>query len=192
MEANRFTVDFATSLRGSFPIPLQLSAEAGELLTHWLTEAFWADSCLHQRTFRLVCVPTRRLEELCTEILRTPFPMPCEGVDEAIATIDRVELLQTELKFTLSDVYATYLLAATPSELPSRIQSHEPRPLPLLAADLPMIRTALQFLHQQSGMAWTWQAIHFSRRGMHPLPREAFDLPDIEHVLKRLGATAAP
>jgi hypothetical protein len=192
MDGNLFSTDLTTSLRGAFPIPPTLSVDAGALLTEWLTEAFWADACLHQQTFRLVCVPTAKLESLATEILRVKFPMPCEGVDEPIPTIDHVSMLPAEIRFTINAVYAAYLLAAVPDEVRLPRHSNQTRKLPLFESDLQLVIAALQSHHMSHAKGWTCQAIHFSRKGAHPLPRESFDLPQIEQLIHRLGGTVAP
>jgi hypothetical protein len=192
MDGNLFSTDLTTSLRGAFPIPPTLSEDAGELLTEWLTEAFWVDSCLHQRTFRLVCVPTAKLESLATEILRVKFPMPCEGVDEPIPTIDHVSVLPAEIRFTINPIYAAYLLSAVPDDVTARGHSTEKRRLPLFAPDLPLLIAALQSHHMSHTTGWNCQAIHFGRKGAHPLPRESFSLPEIEQLIHRLGGSVAP
>ena len=187
-----YLVDFATSLRGRFPIPPTLSEGAAELLTKWLTEAFWADACLHQRTHRIVCVQSAELERLATEILRTPFPMPCEGIDEPITTIDQVVMQPTEVIFTISDIYAAYLLVASPDDFPTRKRSTDKQLLPLDESQRPLIVAALQSHHMRFTTAWTCQAVHMCSSGLRPAAREAFGLPQIEMALRALGATPAP
>jgi hypothetical protein len=113
-------------------------------------------------------------------------------VDEPIATIDHVSMLPAEIRFTINEIYAAYLLAAAPEDVTTRGHSVQNRELPLFETDRQLLIAALQWHHMSGTTGWTRQAVHFSRSGAHPLPREVFDLPEIERLIHRLGGTVAP
>ena len=195
MSASQFTFDPTTAFRRSFPIPPALSNDAGELLCDMLADAFWVSARLLQRDHKRDCVPSARLEALCTEILRTNFPMPCEGTDEPIPTVDRIAMFPGGIEFTISEIYAAYLLSSVDVACVFRERrpaSHVTGGLPLTQQDLPVVVAALRTHHQDFTLAWTRQAVHAANKGAIPLARDAFGLTEIERVLLRLGASIAP
>ena len=195
MNENRFVFDARTLVDGFFPRPPGLSVEAAELLNRFLLHLVGQSPRLHVLDHKIRIAPTQAIEDASHEILRTKFPMPCEGCEESIATIDGIALEEEEIHFKVNPTFAAYLLsAANCGEVLRKASAGAPtpKPLPLDESDHDLVVGSLQREHYFLTVQWNGQAIYNLRNGRPALPREAFGLPRIEALLAKLGATVAP
>jgi hypothetical protein len=195
MNDNRFVFDATTLVDGFFPMPPGLSTGAAELLNRFLLHAVGTSPRLHVLDHKITIAPTEALEHASHEILRTKFPMPCEGCEESIATIDGIALQQGEIHFAINSTFAAYLLtAASCGDVLRKAMAAAPapQPLPLDEGDRALVVESLQREHYFKTVQWNDHARYAVFNGRLVQPRDAFGLPRIEALLNKLGATTAP
>ena len=195
MDGNRFVVDLNTSLNGYFPMPKSLTETAAGLLKRFLWSVFELSSQFLVLDHKIDCKPDEEIEAACNELLRTTFPMPCEGIDSSIAMVDHIALHPHEIHFAINRTYAAYLLSA--ARIPDVVRRSlpadgEPRPLPLDEGDRAYIVDALQARLHFKNLMWNDHAIYALTNEKPILPPETFGVDRLTSILFKLGASTAP
>lgn len=194
---DRFRFNAAPASACAYPMP-RMRPEAQALLAALLMHAL-ADSPTLQLRDHSIPVTGGDLDEVSAsliEVLHTRFPLPWEGVEQGVCTIDHALLRDGAIRYRINELYAAYLVSigASPSASLRDLLRHQAgRPaIGLDDGDCALAIEALQCYHLQQTRAWTAQAVFASRGGGRPAPREAFGLDATEMLLRKLGAEPAP
>jgi len=194
VEENSFKFDASTLMDGFFPMPKTLSPGAAQLLNRFLWQAFEASSRFEVLDLRLKCQTDEQLEQAAYEVLRTRFPMPCEGCDSMVETIDSVSLYPDSVLFRVNRLFAAYVVSTVqiPKALLRAKGCAAPKLLPLDESDLADLVEALQARHRERTAMWNEHAIYAVKNDQPIQPPEAFGLVRLASILNKLGASTAP
>ena len=196
MTESRFHFDARWAVDGFFPMPCYQSDRSSELLSRLVYHAVSASPSLQVLDHWISCKIDEQVEQAAYEVLRTRFQMPCEGGETSIQTIDRIALYPDAMHYSVNETYGAYLLfAGVCDDALRRAMSTTAEPsrrLPLDEADRTFVVHALQTLHRERTTTWNCHAIHALKNNRLVQSPDTFGLAELERILAKLGATAAP
>ena len=197
MPQNRFVFDaHTTATDGRFPIP-PLGADATELLCALLEHAVARSPRLQRHDFRIELGTLDAVSApVLHEVLATPFSIPMEGCEIAVATLEHASIVGGELRYAIHPTYAAYLMFTAPEHALLRetvpVAGHVLAGTVLTDREHALVIAGLQSLHRERVVAWNCHAVHALSNGSNPSSPDEFGIAEAAGVLRKLGASPHP